>query len=72
MANRSGSSRGTDPQRLIELSAEHQDPSTSVELRLTFPQGVPRWIKRGLVALLVWALTAVAGQSTLTFVQGLL
>lgn len=60
-----------DRQPLIEVSVERQGVSTSLDVRLTFPQGVPRWLKRGLLALSVWVLTAVAGQSTLTFVQGL-
>jgi hypothetical protein len=40
-------------------------------VRLTFPQGVPPWLKRLLLALTVSASTALVGPSMWTFAQGL-
>lgn len=65
------SSVGTEVQGLISVWVEHHGASTSMVGRLTFPQGVPRWLRRTLLALLGWALTVTVGPSTWTFVQGL-
>ena len=73
--------RSADQTREVRITRnwlDHAEGSVLVEFGRTrvlcaasFTEGVPRWLKRGLLALSVWVLTAVAGQSTLTFVQGL-
>lgn len=65
------SSRATGPPRRTELLVVHGTPNISTVVQLTLSPADARRLKRTIVALLAWALTATAGLSTSTLVQAL-
>lgn len=71
MANQSASSPGTDASAPTALSVVLHARSTSLDAQLTFSPAVGRWLRRCVMALLVWAMTAMVGSSIWTFVMGL-
>lgn len=68
-AGRSASSAGTARRPTTVVSVELNAHSTYTVARLTLSRGASRWVKRSVVALLVWATTATAGSFMSTLVD---
>lgn len=65
------SGRATARRSQTLVSVELETANTFTAVRLTSTPAIARWMKRSIVALLVWAIAALGGSSMWTFVQAL-